>query len=220
MSSAPPELLTELQLDALTELVNIGVSRAAASLREMVGEQVHLSVPSVALETRTRAIAILAEREVSNLVAVHQIFEGDITGRALLIFPETKSLELVRAITGGDLPLEDIIELEQEALAETGNILLNSCLATIANMLQRSLKMSLPEVLRGNAATFFGLAPPPVAGDFVMFLYINFEVRKRDINGYIAMIMDFPSLTALKHLLHEFIERETGETTQLHNDSA
>jgi len=203
-------LLTELQLDAFTELVNIGVSRAAHSLREMVGAQVHLSVPTVALVGRARAVEILAERELKNLVAVHQVFEGDITGRALLIFPETKSLELVRAITGGDLPLEDIIELEQEALAETGNILLNSCLATIANMLHRSLKISLPEVLRGDAATFFSLAPPPDAGDVVMFLYINFAVREHDISGYIAMIMDLPSLAALTALLDEFIERATG----------
>ncbi len=210
MTTTAPSLLTELQLDALTELVNLGVSKAAANLREMVGAQVHLSVPTVELVTRGRAIAILAERESNNLVAVHQVFEGDIGGRALLIFPETKSLELVRAITGGDLPLEDIIELEQEALAETGNILLNSCLATIANMLHRSLKMSLPEVLRGNAATFFSLSPPPEAGDVVMFLYITFAIRERDISGYIAMIMDMPSLTALTHLLDEFIERTAG----------
>ena len=210
MTTVAPSLLSELQLDALTELVNLGVSRAATNLREMVGAQVHLSVPTVALVTRSRAIAILAERESNNLVAVHQVFEGDIGGRALLIFPETKSLELVRAITGGDLPLEDIIELEQEALAETGNVLLNSCLATIANMLHRSLKMSLPEVLRGNAATFFSLAPPPEAGDVVMFLYITFAVRERDISGYIAMIMDMPSLTALTHLLDEFIDRTAG----------
>jgi chemotaxis protein CheC len=220
MTAAHTNLLNEIQLDALTELVNIGVSRAASSLREMVGSQVHLSVPNVSLETRAGAISILAKREISNLVAVHQVFEGDITGRALLIFPEAKSLELVRAITGGDLPLEDIIELEQEALAETGNILLNSCLATIANMLQRSLKMSLPEVLRGDAATFFSLAPPPEAGDVVMFLYINFAIRERDISGYIAMIMDLPSLTALTHLLDEFIERATGETAQSLNDPA
>jgi chemotaxis protein CheC len=210
MTTTAPSLLNELQLDALTELVNLGVSKAAANLREMVGAQVHLSVPTVELVTRMRAIAILAERESNNLVAVHQVFEGDIGGRALLIFPETKSLELVRAITGGDLPLEDIIDLEQEALAETGNVLLNSCLATIANMLHRSLKMSLPEVLRGNAATFFSMAPPPEAGDVVMFLYITFAVRERDISGYIAMIMDMPSLTALTHLLDEFIERTAG----------
>lgn len=202
--------LTDLELDALTELVNIGVSRAAASLRELVGEQVHLSVPNVKLVSRERAIEILGQREANRLVAVHQVFEGDITGRALLIFPETKSLELVRAVTGGELPLEDIIELEQEALAETGNIILNGCLATMANMLQRSLKMSLPEILRGEGPEFFDLAPPPEAGDVVMFLYIDFAVRKRDIRGYIAMLMDMPSLEAMKGLLAEFIERTTG----------
>ncbi|WP_254063002.1 chemotaxis protein CheX [Caulobacter sp. S45] len=213
MTAAAPSALTvlnELELDALTELVNIGVSAAAASLREMVGEQVHLSVPNVTLVSRPRAVEMLTEREAAKLVAVHQVFEGDITGRVLLIFPETRSLELVRAVTGGELPLEDIIELEQEALAETGNIILNGCLATIANMLERSLKMSLPEILRGDGPEFFELAPPPAAGDVVMFLYIDFAIRQRDIQGYIVMLMDMPSLTALKTLLDEFIERTTG----------
>ena len=209
--------LSELELDALTELVNLGVSRAATSLREMVNEQVHLSVPNVRLLSRQDAIAILGEQEADRLVAVHQVFEGDITGRALLIFPETKSLELVRAVTGGDLPLEDIIELEQEALAETGNIILNGCLATMANMLQRSLKMSLPEILRGHGHDFFNLAPPPHAGDVVMFLYINFAVRERDITGYIAMLLDMPSLSALKGLLGEFIARTAGEPPPDHD---
>jgi chemotaxis protein CheC len=44
-----------------------------------------------------------------------------------------------------------------------------------------------------------------------MFLYINFAIRERDISGYIAMIMDLPSLSALTHLLDEFIARTTGE---------
>jgi len=207
-------VLDELELDALTELVNIGVGRAAASLREMVGEEVHLSVPNVRLVSRTEAVATLHQREANRLVAVHQVFEGDITGRALLIFPETQSLELVRAVTGGELPLEDIIELEQEALAETGNIILNGCLGTIANLLQRSLKMSLPEILRGEAPNLLDFAPPPEKGDVVMFLYIDFAVRQRDIRGYVAMLMDMPSLTALKGLLAEFIERTTGEAPQ------
>ena len=203
-------VLTELELDALTEMVNIGVNRAAASLREMVGEQVLLSVPKVTLVSRDRAIATLGENEVSHLVGIHQVFEGEITGRALLIFPDTKSLELVRAVTGGELPLEEIIELEHEALAEIGNIILNGCLATMANMLQRNLKMSLPEILRGEPTIFFNLEPPPEAGEVVMFLYINFAIRERDIRGYIAMLMDMPSLAALQVLLDEFIERTAG----------
>jgi chemotaxis protein CheC len=199
--------LNELQLDALTEMVNLGVNRAAGSLREMVGEQVHLSVPKVSLVGREEAIATLAQAGSNKLVGVHQVFEGDVTGRALLIFPDTKSLELVRAVTGGELPLEEIIELEHEALAEIGNIILNGCMATMANMLQRNLKMSLPEILRGEPRVFFNLAPPPEAGEIVMFLYINFAIRQRDIGGYIAMLMDMPSIAALQLLLDEFIKR-------------
>jgi chemotaxis protein CheC len=202
--------LDELELDALTELVNIGVSNAASALREMVGQEVLLSVPKVELLNRKHAIEILHRSEVAKLVAVHQVFEGDITGRAMLIFPESNSLEIVRAVAGGNLTLEDIMDLEHEALAETGNIILNGCLATIANMLERSLKMSLPEILRGEASNFFSLPPPPEGGDLVLFVYINFSVKDRDIKGYIAMLMDMPSLAALKVLLDEFIERTAG----------
>jgi chemotaxis protein CheC len=208
MTGAGP--LSELELDALTELVNIGVSRAAGSLRDMVGQEVLLSVPRIELVERTRAVQILCESEARKLVAVHQTFEGDITGRVLLIFPETKSLEIVRAVAGADLSLEDVIDLEQEALAETGNIILNGCLSTIANMLERSLKMSLPEVLHGEAEHFFNLPPPPHGGDLVLFVYINFAMKERDIRGYIAMLMDMPSLEALKVLLRDFIVRTTG----------
>jgi chemotaxis protein CheC len=211
MTNASPTTLDELELDALTELVNLGVSKAAHSLREMVGEQVLLSVPSVELIARKRAIETLGKNEPNKLVAVHQVFDGDIHGRALLIFPETRSLELVRAVTSGTLPLEDILELEHEALAETGNIILNGCLATIANLLQRTLMISLPEILRGDSAALFSLPPPPEAGDFVLFVYINFSVRERDIQGYIALLMDLPSLESLKTLLDEFIARTAGE---------
>ena len=155
--------MSELELDAITELVNLGVSRAATNLARMVHEEVILTVPKVALMSRREAIETLGERESKSLVAVHQIFEGEITGRALLIFPEERSLELVRAVVGSDLSLEEIIELEQEALAETGNVILNSCLATIANALESNLKISLPEVLRGESSKFFSLEPPPAA---------------------------------------------------------
>jgi hypothetical protein len=65
-------------------------------------------------------------------VAVRQDFSGVFSGRALLIFPEASSLELVRVVVGRQLALEDIVDLEDEALAETGNIILNSWVATIA----------------------------------------------------------------------------------------
>ena len=199
--------LSELELDALTELVNLGVSNAALSLREMVREEVLLSVPKVAMVSRAKAIENLGEQGAKRLVAVRQDFEGDITGRALLIFPEAKSMELVRALVGGTLSLEDITELEQEALAETGNILLNGCLGTIANYFQRSLKISLPEVIYGEGFEFFKSTRAAEIGDSVLFVHINFSIRNRDIQGYIAMLLDIPSLVTLKELVRAFIQR-------------
>jgi len=210
MSAPPDVILTELELDALTELVNLGVSHAALSFREMVREEIILSVPKVSMVTRDEAILNLGAQESKRLVAVQQDFQGDIYGRALLIFPETKSLELVRAVVGGELSLEEITELEQEALAETGNILLNGCLGTIANNLERNLVISLPEVLYGQGAEFFTSTSARHIGNTVLFVYINFSVKYRNIEGYIAMLLDIPALVTLKELVGAFIQRTAG----------
>lgn len=209
MSVSDSIVLSELELDALTELVNLGVANAALSLREMVREEVLLSVPSVEMVTREEAIANLVEGELSRLVAVHQDFEGDIKGRAFLIFPEAKSFELVRAIVGGTLPLENIVELEHEALSETGNILLNGCLGTIANHFGRNLRISLPEVIHCVGNELFETRHSSAA-ERVLFIYINFAVQLRDLQGYIAMLLDMPSFVTLKQLLAAFIEQTTG----------
>ena len=207
-----PVALSALEHDALTELVNLGVSKAALGLREMIQEEVLLSVPNVAIVTREQAVANLGQGHANRLVAVHQNFDGDIRGRAMLIFPEAQSMELVRAVVGGDLALEDLIELEQEALAETGNILLNGCLGTIANSFGRTLRISLPEVVHGDGSDFFDLTPWPKVDDSVLFIYINFSVRRGNIQGYLAMLLDLPSLVTLKELLASYIDRMGGTT--------
>ena len=105
----------------------------------------------------------------------------------------------------------EISEIEHEALAETGNVILNSCLATMANMLRRSLTMTVPQVISGDGGTLFEISDDAADESLVLFLYIDFAIRQRDIRGYIAMVMDLPSLAALKGLLAEFIERVVGD---------
>jgi chemotaxis protein CheC len=122
-----------------------------------------------------------------------------------LIFPEAQSLELVRAIVGDEHSLEDIIDLEQEALAETGNIILNGCLATIANVLHRTMRMSLPSIVRGDGAKLFEVNETSSGGQFVLFLYIDFNIKKRNVHGFIALLMDLPSIAALKDIVNDFV---------------
>ena len=74
----------------------------------------------------------------------------------------------------------------------------------------RSLRISLPEVVYGEGHEFFKVTSPSQTGDRVLFIYINFAVRKRDLQGYIAMLLDMPSMLVLKQLIGSFIERTTG----------
>jgi chemotaxis protein CheC len=206
--------LTELERDALAEVSNIAMARAANSLRQMLEHQVLLSVPIVDILTQEAAARVVAKRGNTNLVAVRQDFTGPFSGRALLIFPEANSLELVRAVVGRTLPLEDIVDLEEEALAETGNILLNSWVATIANLLKRSLKMSLPVVVRGDGRHMFEGAE--TTAKLVLFLHITFEISKREISGYVALLMDIPSMDELRALIADFVQTvtQTGTTPE------
>jgi chemotaxis protein CheC len=198
MNDPPSAILDEMQRDALTELINIGVSRAAANLRAMVDREVLLSVPSVEIVTRILAARRLDHHGQGRLVAIRQTF------------PEINSLEVVRAVTGGTLPLEDIVALEQEALAETGNIVLNSCLAAMANLLERTLRMSLPEILRGSGAKLFEYFAGNDPEDLVLVIHINFSIHEHEITGHIAMAMDLPALWALRELLDDLIRRTTS----------
>jgi chemotaxis protein CheC len=87
--------LSEMERDAPEELANIGVNRAAATLRQMVGEQILLSIPTVTIVPREIAAQFVQENSEPKLVAVQQSFDGSFSGKALLIFPQTRSLEIV-----------------------------------------------------------------------------------------------------------------------------
>jgi chemotaxis protein CheC len=199
--------LTELERDALGEIANMAMGRAANSIRKMVGHQVLLSVPAVEILSKETAAQIVGAPDNRILVAVRQDFAGAFSGRALLIFPETSSLELMRAVVGRSLSVKDIVEFQDEALAEIGNVILNSWVATIANLLKRSLPMSLPIVLRGDGKRIFEVEDS--AATFVLFLRIKFEINHFQMQGYVALLMEVPSIVELRSLVADFVIRIT-----------
>jgi chemotaxis protein CheC len=195
--------LTELERDALGEVANIAMARAANSIRQMVGHQVLLSVPSVEILSKEAAAQIVGTPDNRILVAIRQDFTGAFSGRALLIFPETSSLELMRAVVGRSLSLKDIIDFQDEALAEIGNVILNSWVATIANLLKRNLPMSLPVVVRGDGRRVFEVEESPTT--FVLFLRIRFAINHFQMQGYVALLMEIPSIVELRSLVADFV---------------
>ncbi len=194
------------QQDTIVELMNIGVGRAASALSKLVHDEVLLSVPKVDFVDIPTAEIHFAKLLPSALAGVTQAFEGFISGKAALIFPEERSLELVRLIVGNELSASEISELEQDTLAELGNILLNSCLATLANILHREIKTSLPEAYTGNCHNILKRLCDR-DDSLIMLVQVDFSLSQRELQGYLAFIIDLHSASGFHDALTEYLEK-------------
>ena len=200
------QLFEGIELDAITEMLNIGIGAAAASLSEMVDEEVTLSVPNVSFLTRHDAARTMANTISNNVSGVEQHFNGPFSGDALLLFEEDKSLELVRAVLKDSVSSDSLSDMEQEAMTEIGNIILNACLATLANIFDIQITGDLPQFLRNSVHQVFN----PQKADFdstdtVLFLKMGFAINNKDIEGYVTFIMDINSTKVLKENVDRYM---------------
>ena len=90
MTSDPFVPLSDLERDALAELSNIAMAKAANSLRQMIQHEVLLAVPSVEILTSAAATQLVAKPDNPKLVAVRQDFAGAFSGRATADLSGTK----------------------------------------------------------------------------------------------------------------------------------
>lgn len=196
--------LSEDQLDALVEIFNISIGRAAAALSSIVNEEITLSVPALKFLRVCEAGQCLGLNG-QRIFGVAQEFDGPFSTEAILMFPEDRSLEIVRMMLGESYSVDELSDLEQEAMAEIGNILLNACFGSIANLTHAHFNSTLPEVRLGRGADLLRMKERR-ADDTVLLVFIDFIIAARTIQGYMAFLMDVPSINGLIEGVDRFIE--------------
>ncbi len=195
--------LTELEHDALVEIFNLGVGQAAAAMSRIVNEEVSMSVPVIAFQSRAEVATTLGNNRIC---AVTQQFKGAFNTEAFLMFPEDKSLEIVRLMVGQSLSAEELGEMEQEAMSEIGNIILNACMGTLANVSGRELHGSLPTYHVGTGDNILGHSGKEWDG-VVLTLKIDFNIERHHIYGYVAFLLDVPALHDLRQYIDDYLAK-------------
>jgi chemotaxis protein CheC len=190
----------ELQKDALCEIFNISVSQAAGALSEILQQKIRLTVPSVEIcDTKTVVEYI---DQTNDICGISQRFQSDFDGHAVLIFPENRSLELVRLMVGIDVPLDQLTEMEQDALGEIGNIVLNSCLASLSDMFDQQFECGIPQLIIGNShSVLSGYSDNSV----LILLQIKFIVGEDELEGHILFVVNAQSLGSLLTSINKFL---------------
>ncbi len=201
----------EIESDALSEVFNLGIGRAAQALNRMVSDTIDLTIPKVLVLPQQKAAELLTQ-EIDDVVnAVTQRFSGDFCGDAILMFPRKQSLSLVRTLLHDDMSLEALTELEQEALIEVGNVILNACFGTVTNVLRFKCDISTPIFRQGTAEDINTIENNNA--EWAMYVQVRFALTNNNIQGYVTFIMDIDSATRFREGVQGFVSGLTGVNT-------
>ena len=198
-------ILTPEQTDAITELVNIGVGRASASLNELLDFAVTLSVPSVRL---VRAIDVLKYLDADPdmpLAGVQMGFTGELAGTAELVFPPDSARHLVSILVGETMEVDQRDSVWIGTLTEVGNILLNGVMGAISNALGAPLLYDVPSYVEATVLDFVEMSSSK--DESTLVARTRFTVEELSIEGDVMLVFEGPSFETVIRSLETLADR-------------
>jgi chemotaxis protein CheC len=201
--------LTEASQDALTELINIGYGRAAASLSQLTRRRISLKVPQIAVYEISKAISVLREFMEGEVASVHQLFSGVVSGQSILLLNREAAVTLISLLLGDSATSGDLRQAEREVLTEVGNILLNACLGVFGNVLRVQMTFSVPrfdmdnveDILRSSTVQNQDL-------QYALMVHTRFHISTSNVSGYLMMVLGVTSLSKIQEELEKWEQRQ------------
>jgi len=196
--------VTPEQQDALTELINIGFGRAAATLSVLVGQRVLLEAPQVQILSIAELKSLIMPTATGKEIIVEQVFRGTLSGNSLLLMDSQSLSILVDMLTGGEGNEHAISDYDYEAMVEIGNILLNAYIGSLGNILKTQITFSVPELCREPIGDVLGhFETGETQSSYTLLVRTEFLFPSRSIKGYIVLIVGVSSLNDLFRAIKE-----------------
>lgn len=181
--------ISERQRDAIREFFNIGIGKSAQILNEMFQSHVILKIPDVRLISsaeRYEGKGIEPDRAVSY---VEMSFHGDLDGKAFLLFNDQDLPVLLQPLISESVDSSSMSLIHSNVLLEIGNIVINSLVGSISNILQLSVFYTLPQFGSGPAGAL-DVFHQNGKENYSVFADTVFQFEKNKVNGFILLYMD------------------------------
>lgn len=188
------ETLSDFHVDALSEIINIATGRAAQGLSAVIGEAVQSSVPSVDLLQATDVSVDSLRLKEDKFGVIIQEITGLINAEIMLLFTEENVLRIVRNMMGADLNLEVVREFENEVMCELGNIMMNACVSSIADMLHVPIASGLPHYAIKTKEEISSYIKSGKSPDFVLASHVDLAIEQRPTEGKMFFLINAVTL--------------------------
>jgi len=185
---------SDLQLDALRELANIGSGNAGTALGSMLGKSVDISVPTAAALPLAEAVAIAGAPDELRYGVVVPIV-GDFEAIVVLLFPEEDAKRLC-GIYGIEPSTPDGFSM----LGEVGNILGTNYINVLAQMVGMELEPDPPQVVADMLGSILSTVLIGRGEDVEEALVLDSDLLVEDENCSLSFLL-LPNHGGIKELL-------------------
>ncbi|MGD8386849.1 MAG: chemotaxis protein CheC [Desulfobacteraceae bacterium] len=201
--------LTEERRDALTELLNIGFGRSIASMADLVGFFIQISVPSVRIVHPHDIVDVLQQSDVDRdeVTLIQQAFRGEFSGEAVLALPGKAGWVLTRMldIDCGFHPDMAPDKLQLEVLLELGNIVIGACLGKFAEILDCTLSFNPPQVFLDNIHLDRLKQAVSLSENEALFVVTRFHLERQEVTGYMFIFIGSDCQDSLFRAVDRFL---------------
>lgn len=188
--------------DALKELCNIGIGKAASSMSELAGKKVIITVPNLEF------YKVGSENPLKHLdeivtIQMKQLFYGELSGQALVVLSRDGAIRLSQLLLDEEDSEPVFDENEQASILELGNIMIGGIMGSLANALGTAIRYDLPELqLKGFAGLFNLLdSDQPV----ILIVSATLTIGPEDISSYLILLFGKDDLITLEDKLKEIV---------------
>jgi chemotaxis protein CheC len=185
---------SDLQLDALRELANIGSGNAGTALSSMLGKSVDISVPTAAALPLAEAVAIAGEPDELRYGVVVPVV-GDFEAIVVLLFPEPDARTLC-----GIYGIEPSTADGYSMLGEVGNILGTNYINVLAQMVGMELEPKPPQVVEDMLGSILSTVLIGRGDDIDEALILDSDLLVEDENCSLSFLL-LPNHGGIKELL-------------------
>jgi len=189
------------QQDALVEICNVGMSKAAKQLSVLLNAHINIIIPKINLIGMNDFIANNKFSSDEIVSCVHQAVSKDLLGSILLVYRREHAALLAHSVIGKTPKLTEAETraCEQEAVLEIGNIMITSCMCAIVNMLSIQINLDLPRYSEGTIIQAIESQVHDVekTSEEIILITTKLESSGNQISGYIVLILTKQSIDNL-----------------------
>jgi len=140
--------ITDMHLDVLKEIGNIGAAHAATSLSQLLNRKIDMHVPNVNLVSFDEMFDLAGGAEAI-VAGIYLRIEGDLSGSMFFVLSLESANHFIRTLINDetfDFESSSLPEIGVSAMQELGNILSGSYLSSLSDFTGLKIYTTVPSL--------------------------------------------------------------------------